>query len=302
MGEAFYRDDSDKAEFQNLFITWLLFEEEPAMPSNEAIQAALEKRFGATQLVNPEDLRSFALLERVAEFQDGSVPVQAVFGSPMPFAQEEVGPMDRSQFWNMSDGNERLSRCTHKVLLTALMTSALDYKDRARLAVEQLQAAMELFPDCALILPHASHNLVDPDFVRRMEGDPDFASDAVRFIACFVSPRFFNVGDTDEMVCDTLGLFALGLPDVQIHFRDFDPNLMVSHMLDIATYQFDGNCPIQNGETVDSVRPDGSLDRIHMWPCQYEESMVTPIRTVLDIEPGIYAGGNHHHEEEPLPQ
>ncbi len=297
MDETYSRNEESKAEFQTMFITWLLFEQEPKLPSLEQMQRVLEKKFGPVQLVNPEGLVSFALNNIVAEFQDASVPVQAVFGFPMPFEQEEVSPMDRSQFWNMPDGNERLSRCTHKIMLTDMLGAGLDYKDRAKLAVNQLEAAMELFPDCALVLPHASHNLLDPDFIRRMEGNPIYEKDSVRFICCYVSPRFFRVGDTEEMVCDTLGLFALGLPDVQIHFQDFDPNLMVSHMLDIATYQFDGGCPIKDGETVDSVNPDGTLNRIEMWPCQYEESMVHPIREVLDIEPGIYTAGVRHHEE-----
>ena len=45
------------------------------------------------------------------------------------------------------------------------------------------------------------------------------------FFVGFLNVRVFKVGDNPgEMLMDTLGLAAIGLPDLQCHFRDLDLN------------------------------------------------------------------------------
>lgn len=83
------------------------------------------------------------------------------------------------------------------------------------------------------------------------------------FLSMYVNVRF-NIQNSKNHIIDSLGLFALGLPDVQVHFHDKEPNALVNHVYNIASYQLANDVPIKNGETID----------------------------VLDICPGEYAAGN----------
>ena len=113
-----------------------------------------------------------------------------------------------------------------------------------------------------------------------------------RFVSLFVKARFFNITDTNEMIVDTLGFDVFGGTDVQVHFKNLSPGHVVAYAYNVASYQFENGFPIENGETIDSMDEDGNMQRLHQWTVQYEDSMVEPLRTVLDICCGEYAGGN----------
>ena len=83
---------------------------------------------------------------------------------------------------------------------------------------------------------------------------------------------------------------ALFLPDLQYHFHDMDPNWVVNHAYNVASYILEHDNPIQDGETIDGVA-DSQMCREVQWKCQYEDSLIQPPRGVLDINMGKYASG-----------
>ena len=92
------------------------------------------------------------------------------------------------------------------------------------------------------------------------------------------------------MIVDTLGLYAVGLPDIQYHFHGLDPNKVVNHAYTVASYIFENDAPIKSGETIDGISEIG-IDRGVRWKCQYEMGLIQPSREVMDICPGEYASG-----------
>ena len=93
------------------------------------------------------------------------------------------------------------------------------------------------------------------------------------------------------MIVDTIGMGTLGLLDLQYHFRTIDVNEIVCHASNVLIYIFENNNPIKNGDTIDSIR-DGFITDSIMWKCQYEDSLIQPLRPVIDINAGVYAAGN----------
>ena len=93
------------------------------------------------------------------------------------------------------------------------------------------------------------------------------------------------------MVVDTIGFYAFGGADVQVHFRGMDPNHVVRYVYNIASYQFNNEFPIKSGETVDSLDRNGNMQWEPQWKTQYEDSLIQPIRTVLDVNCGEFAAG-----------
>ena len=70
-----------------------------------------------------------------------------------------------------------------------------------------------------------------------------------------------------------------------------DPNWVVNHAYNVASYILEHNNPIEDGETVDGVE-DGQMRRDVQWKCQYEDALIQPLREVLEIKMGEYAAGN----------
>ena len=104
--------------------------------------------------------------------------------------------------------------------------------------------------------------------------------------------RFFNVQGTDDKMIDTLGLYAIGLPDVQYHFHDLDPDAIVNHAYSVASCIFENNAPVKTGETIAGLGQNGQMDPHILWKCCYERSLLQPEREVMDVCTGEYASGN----------
>ena len=94
----------------------------------------------------------------------------------------------------------------------------------------------------------------------------------------------------DCMLIDTVGMSTLFLPDLQYHFHDMDPNWVVNHAYNVASYILANDNPIKDGETVDGVE-NGEMSRELQWKCQYEDALIQPPRGVLDINMGECASG-----------
>ena len=88
------------------------------------------------------------------------------------------------------------------------------------------------------------------------------------------------------MLMDTRGLDEIGLHDLQVHFRDLDPNDVSKLLFSTAQYIFENGAVIDSGQTVAGTVADSQ------WGCQFENSLVEPKRELLDLKPGPpYAAG-----------
>ena len=93
------------------------------------------------------------------------------------------------------------------------------------------------------------------------------------------------------MLIDSLGMSTLFLPDVQYHFHGLNPNDVVNHAYNVLSYIYDNDNPIEDGNTIAGIT-DGNMNSDIKWKVQYEDSLIQPIREVIDINMGEYASGN----------
>ena len=200
----------------------------------------------------------------------------------------ELDEMKRSQLWDVPDAGKLIDECKYTVLVNTMLGAALPYKEQAEIMLSQVEAALECYPECIGIYAPQSGKLITPEM---FEEQKKFSL-AARFIHLFMNVRFFNVSDADEMVIDSLGFFVFGGADVQVHFKGLDPNCVVNYVYNIASLQFDNDFPIKSGDTIDSIDESGKIQMEPQWTVQYENALIDPERTVLDINCGEYAGGS----------
>lgn len=281
-----------------IMMVQLLFKNKPKSTTAEQLRKTLEKYLGdlgEVPYVEPSaessgDMFMFPVSKYRAVFKDkpDGVPVIAAFLSSEIDSGLNVDDMKRRQFWDVPNGNDIINECKNTILVQTMLGRALPYMQQAEILLAQVGAAIDCYPECIGIYAPQSGKLITPEMFDSLKD----AGLSERFISLFVKARFFNIIDTDEMIVDTLGFDAFGGADVQVHFRNLSPSHVVAYAYNVASYQFENGFPIESGETIDSMDEDGNMQMTPQWAVQYEDSMVDPLRTVLDICCGECAGGN----------
>jgi len=90
---------------------------------------------------------------------------------------------------------------------------------------------------------------------------------------------------------DTLGMSTLFYPDVQYHFHGMNSDEIVNHAYSVLYYIFEHDNPIDDGQTIAGLE-NGDMNPDIKWKVQYEDSLIQPVRTVIDINMGEYASGS----------
>lgn len=285
------QDLSKEAEFSNLFMMYLLFEDEPKLPEPELLRTFAEKKLGEVDVICADKkMASFAVKKYVAHFKDADLPPQVMMMKGNDFDPESIGIIERSQFWDVPNGEDIINSCHYQIVLSDFMGgSLLEYKERCEMLMNWLECVIPLFKNCKAVWIPSGGKLFTPDKAL----NPNLNSDN-KYVYYCVNARFFNIEGTDgDMVVDTLGMYAIGLPDVQYHFRGLDPDAVVNHAYNTALYIYANNAPIISGETIDGIE-NGQMSRNVQWKCQYENALIQPVRTVMDINPAEYAAGTRN--------
>lgn len=284
--EVLQQDLSEKATPGMIFMMQLLFKESCEMPEQQTMIEVMERRLGEVDNFAYDDkMAGFAAKKYMAKFKDASLPPQLMITKCTDFDETKIGVIERSQMWDCEESEKILSECKYQVMATDMMAATLDAKERAQLDMDFMEAVVELFPDCEAVYFQNSGKLFTAEAIRNHTIPRES-----RFIYFAVNARFFNIQGTNDMLVDTLGMSTLSLPDIQYHFHDMEPNWVVNHAYNIASYILDNDNPIENGDSIDGI-VDGVINQQMQWRCQYEDALIQPLRGVIDICMNEYASG-----------
>jgi len=171
------------------------------------------------------------------------------------------------------------SRCA--ILITEMLADGMEPSDRIRLFHGVLQAFIEITQPNAIAFMHSQQIVAPLAYLDSCTKDP------IERIGS-LNVRFFSVSNSEnkDMLMDTRGLDEIGLHDLQVHFRELDPNDVSKLLFSTALYIFENGAVVDTGQTVAGTVPDSE------WGCQFEKSLVDPNREILDLNPGPpYAAG-----------
>lgn len=289
MSKVFKQDRKGKEQQPGgPFLITMLFKEPVELPDKEKVAEVCRKHLGHVEC-HGDDGESVHILalDHIVEFKDGKAPVQLLMTSCEDFDGKTVDDFTRSQMRDCRENRDRiLEECRYSMLATDILARGLPPLERADMEMDYLEALAELFPSCEAFYFNRSGKLFEAEEIRsnQIEG-PD------RFIRYAVNVRFFRIQGSEDMLIDTLGMDTLFLPDLQYHFHGLDPNWVVNHAYNVASYLLTSGNEIESGETVDGIK-NGEMDQSIQWKCQYEDALIQPNRPVLDINTGKYASGN----------
>ena len=185
------------------------------------------------------------------------------------------------QSWACNDAAARIESSKRSLLVTEMLARGLEPAERLRLFHGVLQAFVEITQPNAIVFMHSQQIAYPLAYLESCEKDPIDRLGALNV-------RFYSISnsETKDMLMDTRGLDEIGLHDLQVHFRDLDPNDVSQLLFNTAKYIFENGAVIDSGQTVAGTVPDSK------WGCQFEQSLVEPQRDILDLNPGPpYAAG-----------
>lgn len=273
-----------------VFIMHLLMKKPPELPDKKDITEILQKYMGEVDcFAHDGKMAGVAIKKYMAQFKDASVSPQ-LFITGGDFDAKTIDDLYRSQMWDCRNDSERiLSECSYQIIATDMLAATLTAHDRADMLMDYLEALMELFPECEAVYFHNSGKMFLAEQIREHKIPRED-----RFIYFAVNARFFNVQGSDSMIVDTLGMSTLFLPDLQYHFYEIDPNEIVNHAYNMASYIFENENPIKNGDTIDSIE-NGQMNMQVQWQCHYEDALIQPARQVIDVYMNEYAAGKREY-------
>lgn len=285
--EVLQQDLSQKDGNQGrVFIAHLLMEDMCDMPNKEYMLEVMNKHLGDVSCFMKDDkVASFAVQNRVVEYKDGSAPAMLMV---MGCSEIEAPLLDNigvSQLWDCPDGSEILDKCRYHVAAVDMLAGGLEYQERAEMLAEYIEALVEMFPTCKAVLIDNSGKMMSRESILSCEMPKNR-----KYINYAVNVRFFKIQGTDDMIVDTIGMSTLYLPDLQYHFHGVDPDAVVNHAYNVLSYIYDEDNPIKPGDHIDGLK-DGRMSPEVQWKVQYEESLIQPVREVIDFNMNEYAAG-----------
>ena len=270
-----------------VYLVELLYRHAPAIQRKPLLAALRAHSPSAAPLQQDEGEESDGLLafvhaNHVVRYADGEAPAQVLVKVMREVPRGESIQASLRQSWKFDDAADVVAGCGASVIVSDAMASGLPHRARFHLLASAVMAVLEVAP-AAAIHWSPSQQVIQPDDFESGFADGDLYA----FAAAGLNVRYFDVADGDgEMVMDTLGLHALGLPDLQCHFRDIDPDEVGRYLHNMGLYTYEHGDVIDDGATVEGLQP-GTL-----WRFQRESALVDPEREVIDVDPGDpYAAG-----------
>jgi len=220
----------------------LLYPETPLLSAGE-LEAALSERCGTVEAEPAAQPRTFAF--RFPDLGDPGSPAGIsvrIVDSPAP-PGEIAAAAAQTRDWPQAQAAAARHRA--RLTLADVRSQPLPYKNRLRLFQDAL-AAVHACAAPGAILWRPSGKLVNPDALSRAK--PGEKRDAIWGA---VNVRLLPVpGQAAKMVMDTLGLAALGLPDLECMIRTEDPLSVEAFLLSLARYEFDLGDVLPDGRVV----------------------------------------------------
>jgi hypothetical protein len=257
----------------------LLCKQVPAIAKPELLRAIRKHCPEVLPLDGKEssNLLSFIHPDHLVEFGEKEIPAQT-FIAPTEKVFKVTGDVAEAlkQSWGFEGAEAVVKGCRATVLVTDLMSSNLDYQERLELFQNALAGALEVIKTEAIFWQPSQQIISAKRYLEAHKaGDPEL------FFTGALNVRMFNISNSSgDMLMDTLGLSALGLPDLQCHFHDLDPSEVARVLGDTAYYLFQEGDVFEDGNTVPGVDPKSK------WRCRHEDALLEPLRPVVDLDPG----------------
>lgn len=246
----------------------LLFEENP-LYENKHLLTSIKKYFNNVEILfDTNNLCSFVLNDYTSKTEDLEIPVQII-------VIRENSPIKISKLLNSitqtSDNTyieNEIVNCNYSIVISDFMATEIKYNERIYLFNKFLKGLLEVIP-CKAIHWSYSQKIVNPNDFQAAVTESDFYT-----LFGIINVRYFKFNES--LILDTIGLSALGLPDIQCNFNSLDKGLVATILYDLANKIF------ING---DYIKDNTELSIMNInFKCSHQFSLTNPKRVIVNLE------------------
>ena len=262
--------------FEAAYSAELYMKEKPIILQNKLLEN-IKKYCGNIEIMSTQGTSiTVGFMDYMLEYKNTDFPVLMTIGiiDEKPDSEELRKILEQS--WHYDKDKKSIENCKSKIVVTDLMAVGLEYAKRMELFQKALYSIVELMP-CEAINFHITEQIISREDY--LENNP--LNDGYDSMFGILNVRLFNIeGKKDEYIMDTLGLSAVGLCDLQCHFKNLNTDNVSDILYAYAYYIFDNPNVLDDIETIEGISKNDK------WECQHEVALVGPERVVLDINPG----------------
>lgn len=284
------------ASFARVYMVELLFKDMPLDLHGWQIYRSLVAQFGQVDRMGEDKpattgnrLIQFAFPGKGTVTEAGPMPfIMAVMvpdkQNKLPLHNDPLYAPSFQQSWLFPEAKEALEYCRYSVLVNDMLSSGVEYKQRLTTFMRTLYTIVDVLRPVAIHFRHSQQIIKTEHFLDNHPDNPDYDP-----LLGALNVRMFRseAEGPETYVMDTLGLVALGVPDLQMHFKGLDPMQVAGVLNGTGHYLFEQGDVIQDGHTLSGWSPE------QRWKCRHEASLTEPSRVVIDINPGApHSAGN----------
>lgn len=271
-----------------VFVIRLLMDKPCGMPNRDNMIEIMNKHLENVECMHYDKKMVDFVSKKYLIKNDKEIelPVHLLISECAEITKPIMDDIAKTQLWDVENEIDILDSCNYQVVATDFLTDFLNYKDRSNMLVGYIEALVELYPTCKAVVFDTSKKMLKREDIVNCKIPKEH-----RFIHYAVNIRYFNIIGTDDMLVDTIGMSTLFLPDLQYHFHGINPDQIINHAYNFLKYIFDNDNPIKNGDTIDGLKNKDSNEDLK-WEVQYEDSLIQPIREVIDVNTLEHASGN----------
>lgn len=261
------------------FITHLLMKEYYPLPSVDTILQT-PNPYGTTKIIRHNGKISEIAIHKYTKELDEEIVTPNLFIADCDTTDDwYIDEWTKEQMLNSPNGEQIFNDCKYHVISFDTPYNLIEtYKERATRLIDYLEFSLNLYPTCEGVMFLYSGKLISRDTILNSQN-----SKIGKFIDYAVSFRIMRNTETNSLLIDSLGMEALGMPDVQYHFTELDVDKVLEHAYGTLYYQLENNMQIKDGDTVGGIKGDNLMCPDVYWDCKYETSTVGPDRPVLTI-------------------
>lgn len=260
--------------YPEILTTKLLFVDKPAI-NVEKILYELNRYVDNITHSEIKSAFMFAFPDFKVELADATGPAQCIVVVPEDkYPKLEIPEEAFQQNWHWKDAESATNNCHYELLVTDIMTRTLEYKQRLNLYMNFLVAVVKATKPDVVYAVHGQ-KLINPTNLINDWNEPN-----KQILHALFNVRLFNITDSGktDLLMDTIGLNAIGLPDFQVRFSAFEANEIANLLWNYAYYIYDSGDVIENENTLEGTI-SGSK-----WKCERIIPALQPKRVVINVQ------------------
>lgn len=245
----------------------LLFSESPIFDNNLLLKELNTSFNNVDILFSTKNIISFVFNEYKSINENFEIPVQILVIKEYDQLNFKKLKSSVDQTFDWEDVKETVDDCNYSLVISDFMATELKYSDRIYLFNKFLKIILQMLPVKAIHWSY-SQKIVEPeDYKSALDYESLYSLYGIINVRYFIIDTFY--------VMDTIGLSALGLPDLQCKFKNIDTGIIATILYDLAYNIFEKGDYIEDGEIIEVLKI--------RFRCIHEFSKTKPQRIILNL-------------------